>query len=75
VLPSWERLVRYAGVAPEEVHEHSDFEEALREIHVELQDLNAEAVELAATIEKNLELGLRARPAPTGATTKQLRSE
>ena len=32
-----------------------DFEEALREIHVELEDLNAEAVELAATIRKNFE--------------------
>ncbi len=35
---------RYVGVAPEEVDEDFDFEEALREIHVELEDLNAEAV-------------------------------
>ena len=41
---------RYVGVAPEEEDEGFDFEEALREIHVELEDLNAEAVHLAATI-------------------------
>jgi type I restriction enzyme M protein len=28
---------------------------ALREIHVELEDLNAEAIRLAATIKKNFE--------------------
>lgn len=46
---------RYVGVAPEEVDEDFDFEETLREIHVELEDLNAEAVALAATIKKNFE--------------------
>lgn len=46
---------RYVGVAPEEVDEDFDFEEALREIHVELEDLNAESVQLAATIKKNFE--------------------
>jgi type I restriction enzyme M protein len=46
---------RYVGVAPDEVDEEFDFEEALREIHVELQDLNTEAVELAATIARNFE--------------------
>lgn len=46
---------RYVGVAPEEVDEDFDFEEAMREIHVELEDLNAEAVNLAATIKKNFE--------------------
>jgi type I restriction enzyme M protein len=46
---------RYVGVAPEEVDEDFDFEEALREIHVELEDLNAEAVKLARTIKKNFE--------------------
>jgi len=46
---------RYVGVAPEEVDENFDFEETLREIHVELEDLNAEAVTLAATIKKNFE--------------------
>jgi type I restriction enzyme M protein len=46
---------RYVGVAPEEEDEDFDFEEALREIHVELEDLNAEAVKLAATIKRNFE--------------------
>lgn len=46
---------RYVGVAPEEVDEDFDFEEAMREIHVELEDLNAEAVRLAATIKRNFE--------------------
>jgi type I restriction enzyme M protein len=46
---------RYVGVAPEDVDEEFDFEETLRGIHVELEDLNAEAVELAATIKRNFE--------------------
>ncbi len=46
---------RYVGVTPEEVDKDFDFEETLREIHVELKDLNAEAVTLAATIKKNFE--------------------
>jgi type I restriction enzyme M protein len=46
---------RYVGVAPPEVDEDLDFEEALREIHVELTDLNYEAAELARNIEKNFE--------------------
>ncbi len=46
---------RYVGVAPEEVDENFDFEESMREIHVELEDLNAEAVTLAATIKRNFE--------------------
>jgi type I restriction enzyme M protein len=46
---------RYVGVAPEEEDEDFDFEEALREIHVELVDLNGEAVELASKISKNFE--------------------
>ncbi len=46
---------RYVGVAPEEEDDDFDFEEALREIHVELEDLNAEAVQLAATIKRNFE--------------------
>ena len=50
---------RYVGVAPEEEDEDFDFREALREIHTELEDLNTEAVSLAATIKKNFEeLGL-----------------
>ena len=46
---------RYVGVAPEEEDEDFDFEETLREIHIELADLNAEAAELAAKIAKNFE--------------------
>lgn len=46
---------RYVGVAPEEVDEEFDFEEALRGIHLELQDLNSEAAELAAKIARNFE--------------------
>ena len=46
---------RYVGVAPEEEDEDFDFEEALRDIHIEIDGLNAEAAELAATIKKNFE--------------------
>lgn len=50
---------RYVGVAPEEADENFDFEEALREIHIELADLNIEATRLAALIQKNFkELGI-----------------
>jgi len=45
---------RYVGVAPEEEDENFDFEEALRSIHMDLQRLNEEAVELAARIARNL---------------------
>lgn len=46
---------RYVGVAPEEVDEDFDFEEALKDIHIELKGLNAEAVELAEKIARNFE--------------------
>jgi len=46
---------RYVGVAAEEEEEGFDFEEALRNIHVELEGLNTEAVELATKIKKNFE--------------------
>ncbi|MBN1841496.1 MAG: N-6 DNA methylase [Deltaproteobacteria bacterium] len=46
---------RYVGVAPEEEDGDFDFEEALRDIHVELDGLNVEAVQLAAKIKKNFE--------------------
>jgi len=46
---------RYVGVAPEEVDESFDFEEALRSIHIDLNGLNEEAVELAARIARNFE--------------------
>lgn len=44
---------RYVGVAPEEVDEDFDFEETMRDLHLELEGLNEEAVELAKTIAKN----------------------
>lgn len=46
---------RYVGVAPPEVDEDFDFEQTLRDIHVELADLNREAAELAAQIQENFE--------------------
>ncbi len=46
---------RYVGVAPEVQDEDFDFEQALRDIHVEIEDLNAEAAQLATTIRKNFE--------------------
>ena len=50
---------RYVGVAPDEVDEDFDFEETLRDIHIELEGLNAEAVDLAAAIAQNFkELGI-----------------
>ncbi len=50
---------RYVGVAPPEEDEDFDFEQTLRDIHVELADLNKEAVDLAAKIQENFEeLGL-----------------
>jgi len=50
---------RYVGVAPAEVDQDFDFEQTLRDIHVELADLNKEACALAAKIQRNFEeLGL-----------------
>ena len=46
---------RYVGIAPEEVDLNFDFEEAICEIHMELDDLNKEAATLAATIKENFE--------------------
>jgi type I restriction enzyme M protein len=46
---------RYVGVAPEEEDKDFDFEETLRVIHVELSELNEEAVLLASKIQKNIE--------------------
>lgn len=46
---------RYVGVAPEEEDGDFDFEEELKNIHVELEGLNAEAAALAARIAKNFE--------------------
>jgi type I restriction enzyme M protein len=46
---------RYVGVAPPEVDEDFDFEQTIKDIHLELADLNREAVELAARIQDNFE--------------------
>ena len=46
---------RYVGVAPVEVDEDFDFEQTMREIHVELADLNNEAAALATKIQENFE--------------------
>jgi type I restriction enzyme M protein len=46
---------RYVGVAPPEVDEDFDFEEAMQEIHDHLSALNDEASSLAETIQSNLE--------------------
>jgi type I restriction enzyme M protein len=46
---------RYVGVAPAEVDEDFDFEQTLRDIHVELAELNQDAAVLAARIQENFE--------------------
>ena len=46
---------RFVGVAPAEVDQDFDFEQSLRDIHVELEDLNNEAAGLAAKIQANFE--------------------
>ena len=46
---------RYVGVAPEVDDEGFDFEETIKEIHFEIETLNAEAAELAETIASNFE--------------------
>ena len=46
---------RYVGVAPAEEDEDFDFEQTLREIHIELADLNRQASELAVRIQENFE--------------------
>ena len=50
---------RYVGVAPEEEDPDFDFEETMRNIHAELQELNIQANELAEKINDNFrELGI-----------------
>jgi len=46
---------RYVGVVPEEQDEDFDFEEALRSLHLDLEGLNEEAMELAARIARKFE--------------------
>jgi type I restriction enzyme M protein len=44
---------RYVGVAPEEEDPDFDFSETMRTIHAELEDLNAQAADLAKKISEN----------------------
>jgi len=46
---------RYVGVAPEEEDENFEFEEVIREIHTELEDLDNQAINLAKIIRTNFE--------------------
>jgi len=46
---------RYVVVAPQEVDEDFDFEQAITGIHDELAELNLEASALAAKIQENFE--------------------
>jgi len=46
---------RFVGVAPAEVGENFYLEKTLRDIHLELADLNRESVELALKIQTNFE--------------------
>ena len=46
---------RYVGVAPEEEDGDFDFEETLRNVHIELKGLNEEAAALAEKISRNFE--------------------
>ena len=46
---------RFVGVALAEVDADFDFEQTLKDIHIELADLNREAVELAVAIQVNFE--------------------
>lgn len=46
---------RYVGVAPQEVDEDFDFEQTMRDIHLELADLNQEAFGLAVKIQASFE--------------------
>jgi len=47
---------RYVGVAPQEDDEDFDFEETIRNIHLEIQKLSEEAAELAGKIGSNFEV-------------------
>ncbi len=46
---------RYVGVAPAEVDEDFDFEDTMRDIHLEIVELNHEAAALAMKIQENFE--------------------
>ena len=50
---------RYVGVAAIEEDDEFDFEETMQGLHLELTDLNTEAVNLSETIQTNfVELGI-----------------
>ena len=50
---------RYVGVAPEKEDEEFDFEETIRDIHFEMEDLDEEAADLAKQISQNFkDIGL-----------------
>ena len=44
---------RYVEVAPSEIDEDFDFGQTLRDLHLELADLNKDACRLAAKIQRN----------------------
>lgn len=46
---------RYVGATTADVDDDFDFEQTMRDIHVELADLNREAADLAAKIQTNIE--------------------
>jgi len=46
---------RYVGVGAAEAEDEEGFEERLKEIHLELAELNEAAIELAGAIAKNFE--------------------
>ncbi len=46
---------RYVGVAPETEEDGFDFKETMKKIHEELKELDKEAVQLSAQIQKNFE--------------------
>jgi len=46
---------RYVGVGAADIQDEADFEERLKEIHLELAELNEAAIELAGAIAKNFE--------------------
>jgi len=46
---------RYVGVAPPEEDDDFDFEQTMRDLHAELAELDKEAVDLAAKIQRNFE--------------------
>jgi type I restriction enzyme M protein len=46
---------RFVGLAPSEVDDDFNFEQAMREIHFELAELNEESASLSLMIQSNLE--------------------